>query len=51
MVVIPLIVWLFAAAYVGRKFYKATGKIWLGALVNCLIIVMIGVANTATLQI
>lgn len=51
MVVIPLIVWLFVAAYIGRKFYKATGKVWLGAMVNCLIILMIGIANTATLSI
>lgn len=51
MVVIPLIVWLFAAAYIGRKFYRATGKVWLGAMVNCMIILMIGIANTATLNI
>ncbi|GMQ61959.1 alpha/beta hydrolase [Vallitalea maricola] len=51
IVVLPLIVLLFAAAYIGRSLYKATGKVWLGALVNCMIIVMIGIANTATLSL
>lgn len=51
MVVLPLIVLLFAAAYINRSLYKATGKVWLGALVNTLIVLMIGVANTATLGI
>jgi dienelactone hydrolase len=49
LLAIPLIVPLFAAAYINRRLYTATGKVWLGAMVNCLIIVMIGVANTATL--
>lgn len=51
MVVLPLIVLLFVAAYINRSLYKATGKVWLGAMVNTLIMVMIGVANTATLGI
>ena len=50
MVVLPLIVLLFPAAVINRHLYKATGKIWLGAMINTLIIVMIGVANTATLS-
>lgn len=49
MAAIPLIVFLFAAAYVNRGLFKATGKVWLGALVNTFIIVMISVANSATL--
>lgn len=49
MAAIPLILLLFVAAYVNRGFFKATGKVWLGALVNTFIIVMISVANTATL--
>lgn len=51
MVVLPLIVLLFLAAWIGRSLYKATGKIWLGAMVNCLLVVMIGIANTATLAV
>ena len=51
MVVLPLIVLLFVAAYISRSLYKATGKVWLGAMVNTLIILMIGVANTATLGV
>ena len=50
MVVLPLIVLLFPAAVINRHLYKATGKIWLGAMINTLILVMIGVANTATLS-
>ena len=49
MVALPLIPLLFIAAYINRALFKATGKVWLGAIVNCLIIVMISVANTATL--
>lgn len=41
-----LIVWLFVAAIVGRKLFRLTGKIWLGAMVNCLLIVSIGAFNT-----
>lgn len=51
MVVLPLIVLLFIAAWIGRSLYKATGKVWLGAMVNCMLVVMIGIANTATLSI
>lgn len=49
MVALPLIVYLFVATYINRALFKATGKVWLGAMVNCIIIVMISVANTATL--
>ena len=49
MAAIPLILFLFVAAYVNRGLFKATGKVWLGAFVNTFIIVMISVANTATL--
>lgn len=48
LVIVPLIVQLFVAAYTGRHLFKETGKVWLGAMVNCIIIVMMGVANTAT---
>lgn len=48
LVIVPLIVQLFVAAYLSRYLFKETGKVWLGAMVNCLIIVMMGVANTAT---
>lgn len=49
MAAIPLILFLFVAAYVNRGLFKATGRVWLGAFVNTFIIVMISVANTATL--
>lgn len=49
MVLLPFIFLLFAAAMISRSLYKLTGNIWLGAMVNTLIITMIGVANTATL--
>lgn len=51
MAALPLIVLLFAAAYVSRGLFKATGKVWLGAFVNTFIIVMVSVANSATLSI
>lgn len=41
-----LIIWLFMAAFVARRCFKMTGKIWLGAMVNCMIIVSIGCFNT-----
>lgn len=49
LLALPLIPYLFASAYINRFLFKATGKVWLGAFVNTLIIVMISVANTATL--
>lgn len=49
MAAIPLILFLFVASYINRGLFKATGKVWLGALVNTFIIVMISAANTATL--
>ncbi len=49
LVIVPLIAQLFVAAYISRYLFKETGKVWLGAMVNCLIIVMMGVANTATM--
>lgn len=51
MAVLPLIVLLFIAAWIGRSLYKVTGKVWLGAMVNCMLVVMIGIANTATLAV
>jgi hypothetical protein len=36
---------LFVAAYLNRLFFKITGKIWLGAMVNTLIWVMLGVMH------
>lgn len=44
---IPFVPFLFAAAYINVKCYKYTGKIWLGALINAMLITMITVANTA----
>lgn len=41
-----LCIWLFLAAIVGRKLFRLTGKVWLGAMVNCLVIVSIGCFNT-----
>jgi hypothetical protein len=35
--------------HINRRLFQATGKVWLGAMVNCLIVVAVGVANTATL--
>ena len=49
MVLLPFIFLLFTAAIISRSLYKLTGNVWLGAMVNTLIITMIGVANTATL--
>ena len=51
LVIVPLIVQLFVAAYISRGLFKQTGKVWLGAMVNTLIIVMMGVANTASFTI
>jgi len=51
MVLLPFIFLLFAAAIISRSLYKLTGNVWLGAMVNTLIITMIGVANTATLAL
>lgn len=51
LVLLPLIVQLFVAAYIARGLFKRTGKVWLGAMVNTLIIVMMGVANTASFTI
>ncbi|WP_391572608.1 alpha/beta hydrolase family protein [Cohnella sp.] len=51
MVLLPFIFLLFAAALISRSLYKLTGNVWLGAMVNTLIITMIGVANTATLTL
>lgn len=51
MVLLPFIFLLFTAAIISRSLYKLTGNVWLGAMVNTLIITMIGVANTATLAL
>lgn len=47
---IPLVVLLFASNYISRYLFKATGKVWLGAMVNTMILVMVFAANTATLS-
>ena len=49
LLALPLIPFLLAAAYINRRLFQSTGKVWLGAMVNCLIVVAVGVANTATL--
>lgn len=51
LVLLPLVVQLFVAAYISRYLFRETGKVWLGAMVNCLIIVMMAVANTATFNV
>jgi len=38
---------LFVAALLNRYFFKATGKVWLGAVVNTLVFTMFGVMNTS----
>ena len=48
LVLLPLVVQLFLAAIISRYLFRETGKVWLGAMVNCLIIVMMAVANTCT---
>jgi hypothetical protein len=40
-----LIPQLFVAGYLNRYFFKATGKVWLGAMVNTMIFVMIGIMH------
>ncbi|MDR1902144.1 MAG: prolyl oligopeptidase family serine peptidase [Treponema sp.] len=37
---------LFVAAYISRYCFKITGKVWLGAMVNTFIWVMLGIMNT-----
>lgn len=49
LVTIPMIPQLFVAVYISRYLFKETGKVWLGAMVNCLILVMMSVANTCTM--
>lgn len=49
LVVMPLIFELFIAAYISRYLFRETGSVWLGALVNCMILVTMGVTNTAIL--
>ena len=39
---------MFVVPYISRYLFKATGKVWLGALTNSLIFTMILVANTST---
>lgn len=43
-----LVVLMFIVPYISRYLFKATGKVWLGALTNSLIFTMILVANTST---
>lgn len=41
-----LLVLLFIVPYLCRYLFKLTGKVWLGAMVSCLIVVTINVANS-----
>lgn len=41
-----LLVLLFIVPYLCRYLFKLTGKIWLGSMVSCLIVVMINVGNS-----
>ena len=47
ILLIPFVVLLGVAGAVGLKLYKLTGRVWLGALVNSMLICMITVANTS----
>ncbi len=47
ILVIPIVPLLGIAAYISIKLQKLTGNIWLGGLVNALLITMITVANTS----
>jgi len=47
IILIPFVPILAIAAYIGVKCNKLTGNIWLGAIINSLIITMITVANTS----
>lgn len=47
IVAIPFIPILAIAGYLNVKLYKATGNIWLGGLVNSILITVITVANTS----
>ncbi len=46
---IQLMLELFVSAYISRYLYRETGKVWLGAMVNCAIIVIISVTNSSLL--
>lgn len=46
---IQLMFELFIAAYISRYLYRETGNVWLGAMVNCMIIVTISATNSALL--
>lgn len=46
--VFPLLPLLFAVVYISRYLFKATGNVYLGAMVNCILMVLMAVANTAT---
>ena len=47
ILVIPFVPILAIAAYLNVKCYKATGNIWLGGLINTILITLITVANTS----
>ncbi|MEG2116980.1 MAG: hypothetical protein RRZ69_04805, partial [Clostridia bacterium] len=47
IVAIPFIPILAMAGYFDVKMYKMTGNVWLGGLVNSILITMITVANTS----
>lgn len=44
---IPLLIELFISTFVSRFLYKETGKVWLGAFVNCAFISLIAVTTSA----
>ena len=47
ILMIPFLPILGIAGYLNLKLYRKTGNIWLGALLNTLLVVMITVANTS----
>jgi hypothetical protein len=47
ILMIPFLPILGIAGYLNIKLYRLTGNIWMGALLNALLITMITVANTS----
>ena len=45
----PLFINLCLCTVISRRFYKKTGKVWLGALINTIMFTVISCANTMTL--
>ena len=46
----PLFINLTVCTIISRRFYKKTGKVYIGALMNTILFTVIGCANTMTLH-